>query len=71
MSYFSSKEAAVQFVSDTLQSSKTGSPLTMIIGRDKSGDFYAHTAIDIQSEDTAEKPYRLSMTISPEITPDG
>jgi hypothetical protein len=71
MSYFRSKTEAVQFVNDTLTNSRSDLPLTMIIGRDKSGDFYAHTATDIQSEDIAEKPYRLCMTISPETTSDG
>ena len=71
MSYFNNRENAVQYVAERLRLSKSGSPLTMIIGRDKSGDFYAHTVIDIQSEDIAEKPYRLSMTISPENTPAG
>lgn len=71
MSYFSNRQSAVQFVDDTLRLSKSGLPLTMIIGLDKSGAFYAHTATDIQSEDIAEKPYRLCMTISPETTPDG
>ena len=68
MSYYNNRETAVQYVAEKLRLSKDGSALTMIIGRDKSGGFYAHTVTDIQSEDIAEKPYRLSMTILPEST---
>jgi len=54
MSYFESKKDVVQFVDDMLTNSSSGSPLIMTIGRDKSGDFYAHTVIDMSSEDTGK-----------------
>jgi len=53
MSYFKSKTDAVAFVNEKLESSKPGSPLTMIIGRDKSGDYYAHTAT-VESSDVTD-----------------
>jgi len=46
MSYFSSRMAAVEFVDEKLRNSKPGSPLIMTIGRDRYGDYYAHSVID-------------------------
>lgn len=71
MTYFKNRESVAAFVSDIVLNSTTDLPWTMIIGQDKSGDFYAHIATDIVSEDSAEKPYRLCMTISTPTTPDG
>lgn len=71
MSYFKNRESVAAFASDTILNSNASLPWTMIIGRDKSGDYYAHTVINIQSEDIAEKPYKLSMTISEENIPAG
>lgn len=68
---FKNRESVAAFVSDTILNSNADLPWTMIIGQDKSEDYYAHTVIDIVSEDNAEKPYKLSMTISPKNTPDG
>lgn len=63
MTYFKNRESVAAFVSDTVLNSNNALPWTMIIGQDRSGDYYAYTVTDIQSEDTAEKPYKLSMTI--------
>lgn len=68
---FKNRESAAAFVSDTILNSSASLPWTMIIGQDKSGDYYVHTVIDIVSEDSAEKPYRLSMTISQPTIPVG
>lgn len=53
MSYFRNRETVVAFVSDKLMNSNSGSPLTMIIGMDKSGDFYARTVI-VESSDVTD-----------------
>lgn len=60
MSYFSSSLDAVEFVARALKSSRRGSALTMTIGRDKSGVFFAHTVIDELSVDIASEEEKSS-----------
>jgi hypothetical protein len=75
MSYFSSKKAVVEFVKEKLANSKAGSVLTMTIGRDKFGDYFAHTVIDELSDGIGlimePDSSRLRMSTSPETTSDG
>lgn len=71
MSYFKNRESVAAFASDTILNSNASLPWTMIIGRDKFGDYYAHTVINTQSEDIEEKPYKQSTTISQENTQAG
>lgn len=52
MSYFTNKTDAVEFVARALEASRRGYALTMTIGRDKSGDYFAHTVIDELSDAT-------------------
>jgi len=75
MSYFSSRMAAVEFVDEKLRNSKPGSPLIMTIGRDRYGDYYAHSVID-ESLDVTDLTrdatfLREVMSTSQENTPAG
>ncbi len=54
MTYFTNSRDAVEFVEKALAASKIGSALTMTIGREKYGDYFAHIVIDELSADTDE-----------------
>jgi len=75
MSYYGNRKNAVAYVDEKLANSKAGSVLTMIIGRDKFGDFFAHTVIDELSDVTAleaDTSYlRQRMNTSQKNTQDG
>lgn len=54
MTYYTDKTDVVQFVEKALDASNKGSALTMTIGRDKSGVYFAHIVIDELSGDIEE-----------------
>lgn len=72
MSYFLNKEEVVRFVERALASSSKGFALTMTIGRDTYGDYFAHTVIDELSAGTglivAQNSSKPLMNISQEST---
>lgn len=55
MSFFTNKTDAVEFVTRALEASRRGYALTMIIGREKSGDYFASTVTDELSGDIVVK----------------
>lgn len=74
MPYFQNSKDVVQFVDGTIPHFESGSPLTMIIGRSKSGDYFASIVTATSLGDIVKKmePSFLEqpMLISPTNTPD-
>lgn len=75
MPYFQSSKDVVQFVDGTIPHFESGSPLTMIIGRSKSGDYFASIVIATSLGDIVKQVEPSSLKqltrISPTNTPAG